>query len=79
MEKTLKIMNTNNTAKTSLTKPHPKCHNYVSLKYLQGLGNDNFFYRFVIFHNLPWQPPPMLDDPFGEEIFLNVKPKLPLV
>ncbi|KAK4830127.1 LOW QUALITY PROTEIN: hypothetical protein QYF61_008554 [Mycteria americana] len=46
----------------------PKHHIYMSFKYLQGWGHNHF----------PGQPVPMLDHPFGEEIFPNIQSKPPL-
>jgi len=47
----------------------PKCHIYTSFKYLQGWGLNHF----------PWQPVPMLDNPFCEEIFPHIQSKPLLV
>ncbi|KAK4812905.1 LOW QUALITY PROTEIN: hypothetical protein QYF61_027299 [Mycteria americana] len=46
----------------------PEHHIYTSFKYLQGWGLNHF----------PGQPGPMLDNPFGEEIFPNIQSKPPL-
>ena len=47
----------------------PKCHISTSFKYLQGWWLNHF----------PGQPVPMLDNPFREDIFPDIRSKPPLV
>lgn len=47
----------------------PKCHIYTRFKYLQGWWLNPF----------PRQPVPMLDLPYGGEIFFKIQSKTPLV
>ncbi|KAK4806266.1 hypothetical protein QYF61_013410 [Mycteria americana] len=60
------------TVSLTLTSPPlnhvPKHHIYMAFKYLQGWRLNHF----------PGQPVPMLDNPFGEEIFPNIQSKPPL-
>ncbi|KAJ7398344.1 hypothetical protein BTVI_126129 [Pitangus sulphuratus] len=64
-EKTLKIIKSNHPP--PLTRVS-RCHIYTSFKSHQGCG----------LHLCPGQPVPVLDRPFGEDVFLNIQSKPPL-